>query len=430
VTEATVIDEVLDSEKEAAELRGSLYEVGNALREMRTKPEDQRSDSWAREMRDNAHMIYAMDAELRIAELRAADDRAKKLAESRGGAGAEGTGTNLSGDKREHRSMGEQVVEHEEFIDWLKRSHGSGTSPNIEIRTTITEGAYLDPLGSAGLWVARGTPYLPPAAIDTRRLFIRDLLAGGSTTLAAIPYIREDNPRVYEGGASAVAEGTAKPEVAILFTEDLAPVKKIAAWVPVTTEILDDAPTLQSYINSRLGYMVKVREEMQLLNGSGTGAEIRGITNTPGIQTETGSMSDVPAGIGKMIGDIENTDGDASGMAMNALDYWEMITSRHATYLDAGLGVAGSPASSLPYGEAPQTVWGLPAVRSRSMSRGQILVGAFKTGAQLFDRQGANIRVGDQHSDYFTSNKVAILIEERLALAVYRPDWFVLGTFS
>lgn len=434
-----VTDEPTPAEARHKELRGTLMELGNQLREMRTKPEDERSDQWSREVKNTAHLVYGLDAELRIAEIEAGEERSAKIAELRKGAGQQGSRANLDGNKREGRSIGQQVVENDEFTEWLKRSNGSGTSPNIEVRAPsviagdpflIGEGTYLDPNASAGLWVPRGTPYLPTSAIDRRRLFIRDLLAGGDTMLQAIPYIREDNPRVYEEGATSVAEGTAKPEVSILFEQDLAPVRKIAAWVPVTTEILEDAPTLQSYINARLDYMVKVREEQQLLSGTGNGSDVRGIMNTPNIQTDSGSISDVPAAIGTSIGLIEAVDGDADGIAMNPLDYWTMITARHSEFLDAGLGVSGTVGSSLPYGTAPQTIWGLPTVRSRSIAQGEILVGAYKTAAQLFDRSAAQIRVGDQHADYFTNNKVAILIEERLALAVYRPDWFVLMTVS
>ena len=435
--------ETLSPEAErTAELRTSLMELGGRIHELRSKPKEARSENWSNELREDAHLLYALDAELRVAERAEVDTwnlaalQIRQLAGNRQGAGPEGTEINLSR-RGESRSIGQQVVENEDFVAWSKRSKGSGTSPDIEVRAPtiiagdpflIGEGTYLDPNGSAGLWVPRGSPYLPSSAIDQRRLFMRDLLATGETTLQAIPYIREDNPRVYEEGATSVAEGTPKPEVSILFTQALAPVRKIGAWVPVTTEILEDAPTLQSYINSRLGYMIKVREEEQLLNGSGNGADIQGIINVPGIQTQSTVNSEFPATIGAGIGLIEDVDGDADGVAMNPIDFWTMVTTRHTSWLDAGLGVAASVGSGLPYGAVPQSIWGLPCVRSRSMALGQALVGAYKTGAQLFDRTAASIRVGDQHADYFTNNKVAVLIEERFALAVYRPDWFVLCT--
>jgi len=55
------------------------------------------------------------------------------------------------------------------------------------------------------------------------------------------------------------------------------------------------------------------------------------------------------------------------------------------------------------------SLWGLTTVRSRQVPQGTIDVGAWKMGAQLFDREGITIRIGDQHADYFTTNKVAIL---------------------
>lgn len=404
------------------ELRATLYELGDQLREMREKPEGDRSENWSRELRDTATLVVGLDGELKIAEMRESDER-RKSRESRGeGAGAESTGANVA--PVEARSWGQQVVASEGFKEYRER--GMRSSDEIEVRTLMTEGTYADPNASAGLWAPRGTPYLPDAAIDRRRLFARDLIAPGTTELLAIPYIQENNPRAYEEGATTVAEGTAHPEVSMLFTQVIAPVRKIGAWVPVTTEVLEDAATLSSYIDGRLKYMLAVREEEQMLNGLGLNADLLGITNQTGLQTQSSVSGDNPATIGLAIGKVENVDGEADGVAMNPTDFWTMLTTRHSTFLD-GRAVT-TEGANLPFGPAPQTMWGYPVVRSRSVTSGKVIVGAWRTGAQVFDRNSMTIRVGDQHSDYFTNNKVAILAEERLALAVYRPDWFVLAT--
>jgi hypothetical protein len=419
-------DKIDEAEGQSStELRESLMGLGAQLREMRLKPEDQRSENWAREIRDVGSLVVGLDAEHRIAELTEAADR-KAALEGRKGAGSEANGTDVT--RVESRSIGRQVVESEQFNSWQESRGGSGVSGDIEVRTLMTEGTYADANASAGLWAPRGTPFLPDFAIDRRRLFVRDMIASGSTELLAIPYIQENNPRAYEEGATAVAEGTAKPEVSMLFTQVIAPVRKIAAWVPVTTEVLEDATTLASYIDGRLGYMLAVREEVQTLNGTGVNADLLGITNAVGIQTQAAvgsSMADVPATIGAAIGLVEDVDGDADGVALNPLDFWQMVTTRHSSWLD-GQAIGSTYAS--PYGEAPLTLWGLRAVRSRSVTKGKAVVGSWANGAQLFDRNKTVIRVGDQHSDYFTNNKVAILAEERVALAVYRPDWFVYCT--
>lgn len=63
------------------------------------------------------------------------------------------------------------------------------------------------------------------------------------------------------------------------------------------------------------------------------------------------------------------------------------------------------------------------------MAVDKVLVGAFKLGAQVFDRWDARVEVGYVNDD-FTKNLVTILAEERLALAVYRPEAFIYGDFG
>jgi HK97 family phage major capsid protein len=75
-------------------------------------------------------------------------------------------------------------------------------------------------------------------------------------------------------------------------------------------------------------------------------------------------------------------------------------------------------------------VWRQPVVDTPAIPEGTALTGAFGTGAQLYDRQMANIRIAEQHADFFVRNAVVILCEERIALAVKRPEAFVKGTFD
>jgi HK97 family phage major capsid protein len=72
----------------------------------------------------------------------------------------------------------------------------------------------------------------------------------------------------------------------------------------------------------------------------------------------------------------------------------------------------------------------VPVVESDSITEGYFLVGAFRLGAQIWDREGVSIRVSEHHASYFIQNLVAILAEERFALTVYRPEAFVYGAFS
>jgi hypothetical protein len=71
----------------------------------------------------------------------------------------------------------------------------------------------------------------------------------------------------------------------------------------------------------------------------------------------------------------------------------------------------------------------LPVVETQAQTIDVFTVGAFKMGAQIFDREDANVEISTEDEDNFIKNLVTIRAEERLALAVYRPQAFIKGTF-
>jgi len=113
------------------------------------------------------------------------------------------------------------------------------------------------------------------------------------------------------------------------------------------------------------------------------------------------------------------------GIAMNPLDYWDQIAARRSTFFDGKAANQGGAPFAAPTG----TVWGLPVIRTRALTSLTAIVADWR-GAMIFDRMEATVRQSDSHSDYFVKNKLAILAEERLALAVFRPDFFVKTTID
>ena len=108
----------------------------------------------------------------------------------------------------------------------------------------------------------------------------------------------------------------------------------------------------------------------------------------------------------------------ATGHVMHPTDWARIETTKDSQ----GRYIIGNPQGTL----AP-TLWGLPVVATQAIGVDKFLTGAFSLGAQVFDRWQARVEIATENEDDFVRNLVTMLCEERLALAVYRPEAFIYG---
>jgi HK97 family phage major capsid protein len=220
-----------------------------------------------------------------------------------------------------------------------------------------------------------------------------------------------------------------KPKSNLVFESVQAPVRTIAHFEAAHRNVLDDVPQLQALIDNELMYGLRLLEDSQILNGDGVGENLLGVLQTPGIQSyswSAGNSTPVP-----------DTKADALRRAatLSFLAYYEPtgIVLHPSDWEDIELTKDANGqyliAVSVAMGGEPK-VWRMPVVDTPAISAGTALVGAFGTGAQLYDREQASIRISEQHSDFFIRNAIVILAEQRLALAVKRPEAFVEVTFD
>jgi HK97 family phage major capsid protein len=197
------------------------------------------------------------------------------------------------------------------------------------------------------------------------------------------------------------------------------PVRKIAHWIPASEELLEDAPATSSYIDSRLRYGVLRREDQQLLSGTGVAPEIQGILSRTGLAADvvrTDPQTNADA-ILEQIVTIESTTGLAvTGVVMNPLAWAAIIGSKLTTGEYLAGGPFGSPTAPM--------IWNRQVALTDQITSTVALVGAFRTGGQVFRHGGVRVATTNAHADYFIKNMVAIRAEERLALAVYRQSAF------
>jgi HK97 family phage major capsid protein len=192
----------------------------------------------------------------------------------------------------------------------------------------------------------------------------------------------------------------------------------IAHWIRASRQILDDFAALMSNIDGRLRYGLKLVEENQLLKGSGTGNNLNGIYTqatlySAPITIPTPTKIDV---IRLMILQAELALFPSTGIVLHPSD-WAGIQLTKSTI--------GDYIFSNPQAIATPMLWGLPVVPTQAMTQGTGLTGAFKMGAQVFDREDANVVISTENQDDFIRNMITIRCEERLALAVYRPEAFI-----
>lgn len=245
---------------------------------------------------------------------------------------------------------------------------------------------------------------------------VADLMLQGNTDGNTLEYYEETT---FTNAAATVAEGATKPESAVGYTLRTESVRKIGHWIPATSEALADVSFLESTLRGRLAYGVMRIEESQLLTGNGTAPNLQGILNRTGIQTQAKGTDPTPDAIYKAMQKIRGASGsgfaEPTAVVLHPNDWTDIKLLRTAD----GIYIWGNPSD-----EGPDRIWGLPVRQTTAMTENTGLVGAFRPHAEVIRREGINITLSTEHSTYFIENKVAILAESRLALAVYRPSAF------
>lgn len=386
----------------------------------------ERTDEYSESVRGILREITMLDNQLTLARAQEYREEQRDVAPSAA------TAELMSG----VRSIGDRIMDNDAMKAWVEGGMRGGADSVIDyyvdgsidagLRAIINEFGSGGPGNNATNGVSGLLPVGQPIPPTPRqgRLFMRDLLPVQATTLTQVPYVRELNPVSLEGGASAVSEGSVKPDVALSLSSATAYVTVIAGNISPTKQLWEDAPLVVAYINQRLPYLVKLREDYEILQGSGTYPDIQGIKNVSGIQSQGATSGEYAITLGNAIAKVENVDGSATAVVMNPTDAWSMFVKRASG--GSGTFDAGTPFA----GGGFSTVWGLPIMRSRVYAQGNALVGDFQRGGMILDREQVNVQVYPQHSDYAARNAVLVQAEERVGCMWFRPDYFVSTTLS
>lgn len=292
-----------------------------------------------------------------------------------------------------------------------------GKSVNIPMSRKALLGSSTS--GQALNYPGRELPMVGPLV---RRLTIRDLLMPGRTDKPVIFYPRETG---FTGGPDIVAEGALKPEFNITIEMITQTVATIAHWTDISLQMLDDVAYIRSYIEGRMLYQLALVEENQLLNGSGVSGNLEGIYTAATAYAEpTGAVVANEQAIDRlrlMMLQVELANAFATGVVLHPTDWAniELLKDGQQGYLFTN-----------PQTTTTGRIWGRDVVSTQAIAQSNALVGDFAAHAQILDRQDANVAISFENKDNFVKNMATIRVEERLALAIYRPEAFVKGSLT
>jgi len=342
-----------DIEKEYKQVQADLKKVGDELRQFaeQSQTEIKNHAKMSADTREQVDKLLVSQGELQ-ARLQAAEQLVVSLENGGGGAS-------------KPKTLGENLVESEAFKNFNPNGR-SGFSVNINAAAITSDdssaGDLVEPTRVPGI--------ITPAQ---RRLTVRDLIRFNRTSSNAIEYVRETG---FTNSAAPVSENPAnpKPQSGLTFDALQAPVATIAHHIVASKQILADASMLQAYADGRLRYGLKLKEELQLLKGSGSGLNINGIHtqataySNPGVTVANESKIDR---LRLAMLQVALAEYSADGIVINPIDWAdiELTKDSQQRYIFAN-----------PQQIAGPTLWGLPVVPTQSMDAGDFLTGSFSMG--------------------------------------------------
>jgi len=307
------------------------------------------------------------------------------------------------------------------------RMSGIFEKKNFNKEFTLPEGVNLKTMFATGAGWA--VPTLRTGRVEdypTRPIAVMSIIPRGQTSAAAVTYMVESTftnnaTEIKEGDSDAALYG----EAALAMTETSSTVRKIAVYIPVTDEQLEDVPQVSGYLDRRLRFMLEQRLDSQIINGNGTAPNLSGIIDQGTVQTLNKGDNAGDLEVDALYRAITLVRAVAftqpTNMILHPYD-WEDI---RLLKTNTGQYVWGHPSEP-----GPERIWGLPVVVTTAITEHKAIVGDFAQAIELTERRGITVKSSDSHDTYFVKGKQAIRADVRVALPIYRPTAFVYITLN
>lgn len=303
------------------------------------------------------------------------------------------------------KTIGDMFVDCEAYKAFAQRHLINAPSTiDITMKTAMT---------TAAGWAPESVRIGRIAEYATRPIQVLDLIPYGQTSQAAVVYMEETT--LTDNAAEAAESTGAYGEAAFGLTEQSSTVRKIAVWLPVTQEQLEDVEQVRSYINNRLSFLIRRRLDYQTLNGDGTAPNLSGILDNANLQS-LALAGDRFDAIYEGIKKVRVTGRANPNVVIFHPNDWQQLRLARD---DNGNYILGSPGSP-----GPDRIWGVPVVEADALPENAPLVGDFAGHCGIFEKRGIEIDITDSHDTYFVYGKLAVRATMRVAFVVFRGAAF------
>lgn len=390
------------------ELAGILREAGPTYDMSLVKT--LQGDSQAKVEQIRALNTEIDDRKSKVDELLVIGRAARAAAEGREDSAEAGSepGTKAGGEretKAGRKSFGQLLVASDAVREFKSGKMGTSARLDIELKTLFQTGAGWDPedlrTGRVEMYPTRPAPH------------VIDVFPQTTTQNSTVLYMEETT---FTNPAAETAEGGQYPEAALQLTERSSEVRKIPVFLPVTDEQFDDEPRAEAYVQNRLPFMLRQRLDQQLLTGSGSGVNLRGLENVSGIQSQALGGDPIPDALYKCMRAIREDGFAEPSHVFIRPSKWETVQLQRTA---DGLYIWGHP--SMP---GARTIWGVPVVETTAVTSTKAAMGDFPTFSEVAVRRGIDVQVSNSHGTYFVEGRLAVRADVRVAVIFYRPRAF------
>lgn len=318
-----------------------------------------------------------------------------------------------SGNQR--KSVGQLFVESKAYKGKTGNA-GPEAMLDIDLKGIMLK-ADGDPMSTSDGWAPQNIRSGRVVDFVTPPIQVVDIVPQNTTNQSAVVFMEETGYGTDSGtDAAERAEAAAYPQTTFELTEQSSPVRKIAVFLAITDEQLEDIPQVRGYVDNRLPFMVRQRLDSQILSGDGTAPNLKGLLNVTGVQTQAKGTDATPDAVYKAMTNVRVTGGALPNAAVfNPFDWQNIRLLRTAD----GIYIWGNPADA-----GIARIWGLAVTEAQVMPQGTVVVGDFANYSELAVKRGLNVQISNSHSDYFVNGKQAMRADMRAAFVVYRPAAF------